>query len=77
MEIPVAIMGVPSPTATWSKANVTLETSDKYTVTTTTENTILSIRDLQPEDAAPYTVTVDNVAGKATKTVTLAYAGKL
>lgn len=72
-----AVGGKPEPTVYWSKGDKVLEIGEKYSLTYTSTRAMAVIKNCDRFDTGRYILTVKNVNGVKTATVTVKVLGQL
>jgi len=74
--IDIPISGRPAPKVTWKLEEMKLKESDRVSIKTTKESTTLVVKDSKRSDSGMYYLSLENVAGVKTFTVTVAVVGR-
>uniref|UniRef100_A0A3P9CQI4 Titin n=1 Tax=Maylandia zebra TaxID=106582 RepID=A0A3P9CQI4_9CICH len=74
--IDVPISGRPAPKVTWKLEEMKLKETDRVSIKTSKERTILVVKDSKRSDSGKYYLTLENAAGVKTFTVTVVIVGR-
>lgn len=74
--IDVPISGRPAPKVTWKLEEMKLKETDRVSIKTSKESTILVVKDSKRSDSGKYYLTLENAAGVKTFTVTVVIVGR-
>jgi titin len=65
LTLTVNISGIPSPSVQWFLDDEPLQKSDRISIDTTSEYSALTVKNCNPDDTGVYTISAENVVGKA------------
>ena len=76
ISLQVNISGIPNPSVQWSLNEAVIEKSPKISIETTDVFSMLTVKNATLEDTGVYSVTAENVVGKAQAEFDVAIRGK-
>lgn len=76
IHITCLFLSMPLPSVTWTQVDKTIKPSDKYEIEVTDQSTTLIVRNATEEDAAQFTLTLENPYGSDTFSVNVTVIGR-
>lgn len=77
LTLTVNISGIPSPSVAWFLDDEPLQKSDRVSIDTTDDYSILTIKNTMPDDTGIYTISAENIVGKAEADFEINVKGKV
>lgn len=76
ISLQVNISGIPNPTVQWAQNGTVIEKSPKISIETTDVFSMLTVKNASLDDTGVYSITAENVVGKAQAKFDVAIRGK-